>query len=258
MNWKIAQLTQLNSAPGTNSAHIIWDTALYDSDQTVVRTALNVFDNRKIPRALSVEELIWIQARIGTASWSEARAWAYILANSGLATNALLLSIIADRYVAEVRAPPAILTTYGVGSAYIQGEALFYHQWLRVFRLSDHALSRRILRVKHRQATEPRVRFWLDFARGTAGDEEVAERLLSVVEDEAIGVSYRAVALSAFAGAAGSAAVPVLERCKTDRGPSVLTDVGRRMVPLSVVTNQELQRMKQGSGETPATGAVPR
>jgi len=152
VNWKIAQLTQLNSAPGTNSAHIIWDTALYDSDQTVVRTALNVFDNRKIPRALSVEELIWIQARIGTASWSEARAWAYILANSGLATNALLLSIIADRYVAEVRAPPAILTTYGVASAYIQGEALFYHQWLRVFRLSDHALSRRILRVKHRQA----------------------------------------------------------------------------------------------------------
>jgi len=75
----------------------------------------------------------------------------------------------------------------------------------------------------------------------------VAERLLSVVEDEAIGVSYRAVALSAFAGAAGSAAVPVLERCKTDRGPGVLTDVGRRMFPLSVVAKQELQRMKRGS-----------
>jgi hypothetical protein len=232
----------------------MWDTALYDPDERVRHTALNVFGNRVIPRELSVEELIWIQSRIAGAASIEAAAWAYILANSGLATNTLLIRIITERYVAEVRTPPPDVNRWGFG-AYLKGEALFYSQWLRVFRLSDQALARRSLRVQQRRVEEPRVQFWLDLGRGMAGDAEVGERLLRVVEDEEVDVSVRAVALRAYGGAMEEEAVPVLERYKADRGQST-TDCLGQVFPLALVAQSELQRLRQGSWETPATGAV--
>jgi hypothetical protein len=253
--WKETRLIQLNSAPGTNSAHTIWDTALYDPDQGVVQTALNVFGNRAIPRELSVEEFIWIQSRVATAPSGEATAWAYALANSGLATNALIISVIAERYVADVRSPPPKAGNVGGGGAYLKGEAFFYTQWLRVFRLADQALSRRILNVLYRRTTEPRVRFWLDLARGVTGDEEVGERLLKVVEDEGLDVSLRAVALRAYAGAMKGAAVPVLEKFKAERGQATANCQGS-VFPMAVVAQSELYRLRQGSWEEPASGAV--
>jgi hypothetical protein len=141
--WKETRLIQLNSAPGTNSAHTIWDTALYDPDQGVVQTALNVFGNRAIPRELSVEEFIWIQSRVATAPSGEATAWAYALANSGLATNALIISVIAERYVADVRSPPPKAGNVGGGGAYLKGEAFFYTQWpLALTRIDPGLLMR--------------------------------------------------------------------------------------------------------------------
>lgn len=210
---------QLNSAVSTNFAHIIWDAALYDPDERVRQTALNLFGNRVIPRELSVEELIWIESRIAAARSAEAMSWAYVLANSGFATNALLIGIVTERYVDDIRTPPSNVSGWGFGS-YLKGEALFYSRWLRVFRLADRATSLRRLRVEYRRATEPRVQFWLDLARGMAGDAEVGERLLNVVEDERVDISVRAVALRAYGSAMEGEAVPVMERFKAERGQS--------------------------------------
>ena len=241
---RVERLGHLTDA--RDAAHRLWDTALYDPDPWVVRVALNYLGNQRIPRELSVHELIHVQERISEAGWTEASGFAWVLANSGLATNAHIIGIMVDRFRREAR-DARHAGFFGHGTSF-QGEAYVCNWWLRVFRSTDPEMTRRVLRARERQVTDERERAWLILARGMTGDDTVGEALRTVVEQEGLDKSTRALALRAYAWAMPTEAVELLERYK--RHWSSLTHAERmermnRSCPLETVAHDELSRLQR-------------
>jgi len=230
-------------AGAKDAAHRLWDTALYDPDPWVVRVSLNYLGNQRIPRELSVHELIRVQERISEADWTEASGFAWVLANSGLATNAHIIGIMVDRFRREAR-DTRHAGFFGHGVLF-RGEAYVCNLWLRVFASMDPEMTRRVLRTRERQVTDERECAWLILARGMTGDDAVGEELRIMVEQEGLDTSTRALALRAYARAMPTKAVELLK--KYQRRWSSLTYAERmhRSCPLETVAHDELSRWQR-------------
>jgi hypothetical protein len=212
---------------------VIWDTALYDPDSSVVLTALSFFQDCPIPRALSEEEHSWILSRIRSAASSEAMGWVQTLCTSGLATNAPVVGVIVDRYLHDVRELPLGWSEYRL-----------YGQWLRILQRLPAEPTLSVLRLRRLPEANSRTRAWLDIARGAVGDATVAGRLANIAERDGLPEGVRALALLGYAYAKQEEAIPLLSKYKDGLDPQptkpLMTHAQR---PMWTVAREQLRRL---------------
>ncbi len=209
--------------------------ALEDPDPEVSRMAVSSIDNRIIRRPLTVTEWATVTERIRTRTSAEAKTWAYVLAHSGLIVDPQVVESILGRFLEDVRDPSLDVSGPHRGS-YIIGKAQALNSYLRAFYFMDSAVAVPPLKRAMAATADKSTRMWLTVALGMGGDESQSSALLDIVNDTDENISTRATALCAYARAASTDAIPVLEDFLTDTtaGPYPGSP------PLAVVAQMEL------------------
>lgn len=212
----------LGGIAGDAATHTLFDTALNDPDPNVARNALSRIGERRIRRPLLPDERETIVRRIRTGSSGEARTWAYTMAHSGLVDSEEIAEVIVERFVKDVRNPPAeakempYRMSHGM---YVSREASVLNNYLRAFHFANSQALVPVLRRYQAAATDDKPSKWLVIARGMAGESDVKEEVLEIVQNTNEDSSMRAVALRAYVRAAMEEAIPVLESLLNDRSP---------------------------------------
>jgi hypothetical protein len=207
---RMSLIGALAGIQGDTAAEALLKIAIDDEDTAVANFAAGSLEKRLIPRALASNELANVIARMRNCDPFTAVRWASLLArvrDAQPSDAALRIGAIVDRYEAET----TNAASFRASGSYLSSQAFKLNAFLMVMPHMDASNAVSIVKRHHAQTVDPTVRKWLLFARGMCRDQTVIEELRQFVSDSEEDVSERALALKAYALAAGTNAIPFLE-----------------------------------------------
>jgi hypothetical protein len=248
---RMSLLELLSGMPGEVGAEELLKCAVNDLDSDVASVAAGMLEKRPIPRALSSNELGRAIMMLGSSDSTKAALWASLLARSRDAQPSdaqIRMTAIIDRFEIEILSGQSSPKNRG----YLSPTAMRLNAFLialphiapkdslpivqgRYSKVSDHAVKRK----------------WFLFARGMCRDQSVIEELREFIVNSQEDMSERAVAVKAYAVAAGTNAIPFLESLIGNGEVGQVpghppSETGSRILtrPMQIVAKDELAGLK--------------
>jgi hypothetical protein len=192
-------------AKGASEALI--SVAIATSNPQVAASIPKWIDRQPIEFPLSESEIAALMRWIDHPDVRTAGDWSYILVRARHVDQTRLVEPVLGRFkqaVAQVASRPE--PRHG----WMGDEAFLLARFLTAFQEFERELAVRALRREIKRSTDAHERMWMVIAAGRNGDIGAEDELHTLLKDESLPHSTRAVALQSYARLIGPRAIPVL------------------------------------------------
>jgi len=237
-------ISVLTGIAGNETAQLLLQLACQSPDTNVVSAALNAIGNRPINFALTASQFEWLLGKLSKGHVFNAATAARLLARCQRNNTSRAVNPILERFVEEIENPTNLGKIHG---SYLSPRVYTLNLFLLAFAdMNEKAASE--VKDAIKKATIPETQKWLTLALGMCGDQSVAQDIRFMIKNDP-DVSFRCVAVHAYARSDGEKAVTFLKTLLTDSSQSEydwLPD-GSPVYPVRLAAQDELARLRSKS-----------
>lgn len=200
----------LRSIAGSEATQTLVKLACDRSNAVIASRALNALEDRSIDFALTDDQVECLLVQVREGGVLNAGAAARLLSRCQKNDKGQITEVILGRFCQELANPTELAP---IGEAYVSPRVYVLNQFLLAFaHLGNEG-------IEDTKTAAEDTRKWLALARGMCGDPSVAEEIEILIKNDP-DVSFRTVAVRAYARSAGEKAVPLLQSLLTDKTES--------------------------------------